>query len=452
MTVIDSKLLFVFLILAQLLLAISGCQHPVGDVCGEPPPFEASRFVYCNTHDNKYREQLLNCSSPIAICPIRQLPFIGMETSQPTVANIMNRVVVSHAWMGARFEEVLNSLSPEARQVLLLMSRAVTVIVISDDIRPSLYNPWNSVIYLDPKRLALRTDEDAVIDQTPDFRSNFGDDLMVDILWRYVSSNDTYFYRLNNSDRSFIDVLRYTIRLLLHELAHANDYYPFKLISNINCNNSNSVAACDVHPYALVAQNDFSPISQNFGYQENASSAYSLSDKRMNRYASIRYLGSIFSDEERHWSAHQMANWFGNDAANHDYAYTTQSEDIAMLTEAVLLKYLFNADMDIGFSIRPHEGEQSADRQIVWGTRGRIGVPAVKRRAQRLFSEMLPDVLPAEFFDRIDPAQSMQLNCGWIDNLDLRCFVDTAMSSVFDQMQPRLSTYDLRYDIISPHD
>ena len=68
---------------------------------------------------------------------------------------IMQRLVVSHDWMGQRFKEVLDILPAE---ILQLMS-GVTAVVIDDDIRPSYYTNWTGAIYLDPANLWLTNDD-----------------------------------------------------------------------------------------------------------------------------------------------------------------------------------------------------------------------------------------------------------------------------------------------------
>ena len=58
-------------------------------------------------------------------CSLGRLPFIGMDTQKPTLDDLMNRVVVSHQWMGDRFKEALEELDDEAQEVLLQMSRSL---------------------------------------------------------------------------------------------------------------------------------------------------------------------------------------------------------------------------------------------------------------------------------------------------------------------------------------
>ena len=65
-------------------------------------------------------------------CSLDTLPLIGMVAEDPSVDEIMQRVLVSHPWMGSRFREILEKMPAE----MLLIMRGVTAIVISYDIHP----------------------------------------------------------------------------------------------------------------------------------------------------------------------------------------------------------------------------------------------------------------------------------------------------------------------------
>ena len=70
---------------------------------------------------------------------------------------------------GCRFREILERMPNE----LLLLTRGLTGVVISYDIRPSFYTTQTGAMYLDPDGMWLTEEERAVIDETPDFRGEF---------------------------------------------------------------------------------------------------------------------------------------------------------------------------------------------------------------------------------------------------------------------------------------
>ncbi|UJF20635.1 hypothetical protein L0B17_10500 [Shewanella sp. OMA3-2] len=158
-------------------------------------------------------------------CRINQLPLIGQQTSSPSIANIMDRVVVSHDWMGQNFERFLQQQDPNNDFITLLQS--VSAIIISYDVRPSFYWVVTRAIYLDPDNLWLTAAERDTINEAPDYRSNFGNDLQFLMPWRYVKNNNyayaSYSYE-TRTNRSIADFTPRLSSLLYHELAHANDF------------------------------------------------------------------------------------------------------------------------------------------------------------------------------------------------------------------------------------
>ncbi len=407
---------------------------------------EGSYFVYRNVSSNPYRNVLISCvESRSRICTLQRLPFIGLDTSSPAIEDIMNRVVVSHRWMGERFEQILRAMTPDTIRAVLNMSRSITALVISYDIRPSHYLPASSSIYIDPLLLALTEEENDTVDQTSDFRSNYGRDLMIQGTWRYVDDENQYLYSLSLENRDLQDVIRYTARLLFHELAHANDYYTFQTIS------ANSCPTCA--PVELIALSD--RVSRNFGYRRDASpEEYYLTDENVHRYAQIRYLGRPSTTPDRAWNAEQFGDWFGEDTSVHDYSYSTNREDVAMLTEATLMKYLFDADIDIAYFDKDHPDDIITGLSpITWGERGRIGKPEIARRARKLFSVMVPGIVPDQFFDTIEPPQRLQSGCSWLDNIDLICDSPSFINPEEAYGAARHSHYsrDISHDLAGPH-
>ncbi|NQZ13057.1 MAG: hypothetical protein HRT35_38415, partial [Algicola sp.] len=155
-------------------------------------------------------------------CTLETLPLIGNANDTPTVDQIMDQLVVSHDWMAQRFKEMLEA-SPEQ---MLKLFRAVTAVVISSDIRPSHYKNATGAIYIDPALLWLTNAEKATIDQTPDFRSNYGKDLQFVRVWRFIIDNDYAWrsYSLTGTEvRTFDDTFVLASWVFYHELAHAND-------------------------------------------------------------------------------------------------------------------------------------------------------------------------------------------------------------------------------------
>lgn len=437
-------------------LILAGCSYDLIPTPNEirVPGVPGALSVYRNVASNPYREQLIDCTEDL--CSLRDLPFIGMESTTPTIEMLLNRLVVTHDWMGRRFEEVLRMSDERTQQAILQLSRSITAVMIGADIRPSHYIFSNSIIFLDPRRLALTAEEASVINNEPDYRSNFGRDLQFIGVWRYTTSDNEYLYRSGLEGRTMEDIANYLNRLLFHELAHANDFYPHHIISAISCENASP--RCDLTPYANYAMWGLSHrLSRNFGVADPSENDFHLHNRDMQAYIRVRYRGNLATDKQKAISGEEIAEQFESDEANHEYAYHTPYEDVAMLVEAVLVKYLFDADMDVGYINRSSPGETissitSGSTSIAWGARGRIGDPAVKRRAQRIMDLMLPGFIPESFFDTLEPSRAMQTECGWIDNLDLSCAPEILGSITGERGDLAPSTqYNLEFDTLNPH-
>ena len=426
---LSSIMVFVICAICPLSLILVGCSDSLTINFPQLDDLTGPLSVHKDDPSNPYRDLLIPCVKNG--CSLARLPFIGMmdPSSPTTMDDLMNRVIVSHAWMGERFEQALMSMywDDKARDVLLQMSRSLVAIVIGANVRPSYYRPDNSVVLIDPFPLALpeNANEVDVIDQSPDFRLNFGSDLRFVGTWRYVKDDDYFFFlpldfSLSLDRRDLRDVAHYLAFLLFHEFAHANDHYPHNTISAISCtNNPERCAGTPKDNFNSWA--NANRISRDFGIGDDTGTDYRIHDRNMERYAAVRYLGSASTADQRRLSASVIGGRFENDVASHDYAYTNEFEDVAVLSETALLKYLFDADLDFAYIDKPSSGTVDDNTPVTWGVRGRIGSDGVKRRTQEFMRRILPGVVPDSFFTDLGPPQPLDSACGWIDNLDLAC-------------------------------
>ena len=190
--------------------------------------------------DSPHAKTLVDCvysNTLTSSCQLSQLPLIAHTSSEPTVDDIMDRVVVSHQWMGDNFKAFLENHDPHNDFKRLL--RAATAIVISYDIRPSFYWAATGAIYLDAENFWLTPAQRDTISEAPDYRSNFGNDLQFLIPWRYVKDNNYAFSRQSyevRTERSTADLTYGLGFLLYHELAHANDFFPPRSWNSLDSN------------------------------------------------------------------------------------------------------------------------------------------------------------------------------------------------------------------------
>lgn len=341
-------------------------------------------------------------------CQLNQLPLIGMAIDNPSVNDIMDWVVVSHDWMGLRFEQVL-ALLPEDIRTLL---KGVTAIVIDDDTRPSYYTTLTGAIYLDPANLWLTNEEKYTINRKEDFRSGFADPLQFRSLWRYVDNDERAYqsYSLSGTEeRQLEDIVLPIAALLFHELAHANDFFPPSTLDSLNPNQTVVSAASN-----LTSQR----ISTRL-YSSNAENS-PLVSATMFSLAGVMYRGEEPSTANLNIFGNEVGDAFEADAASDDYAYTTIFEDVAMAFEEAMMKYHFDIDRDMAFTTAPPENSNNCDHFIVeWGTRNRIGDSDVKARAQWIAGEILPDANLSQFFQDLPVPRALINGISWCDAINL---------------------------------
>jgi hypothetical protein len=333
-------------------------------------------------------------------CTLETLPLIGNADDTPTIDQIMDQLVVSDDWMAQRFRDMLEA-SPAQ---MLTLFRAVTAVVISSDIRPSHYKNSTGAIYIDPALLWQTNAEKGTIDQTPDFRSNFGKDLQFVRVWRFVIDND-YAWRsfslTGTEERTFDDTFVLASWVFYHELAHAND-----------CVTPQNMASFD-QGQTFSANISAQMAAGTCVYQQLTSQNPLLSQTWLN-LAQVFYQGAASTTEQRAMTSVAAGDAFALDHAIDAYSYSSVREDVAMAFEAVMMKIQFNADRDM--AIIPQFTDFSCDNaQIKWGQRGRIALPEVKIRSEFVTDIILGDAALDDFYQNLPQEINISVDHNWCE-------------------------------------
>ncbi len=355
--------------------------------------------------DSPYRDVLKRCVTvqfTYQSCTLETLPLLGQLSSDPTIDEIMDRVVVSHQWMGDNFLLALGSLPADMR----LLLRSVTAIVIDADIQPAFYDPTSGAIYLDPSLLWLTVAQKQTLPARADFRDDYGRDLQFVDLWRYVKQNDyawPYFDLADERERTLADIRLAFARLLYHELAHANDFVPVDQIALLDASHTIYQAISAIH-----SQRGSSRLIQNLPLYSTA----------LTQIAQVRFAGQTATDTQRGYTPGYIGTLFQYDGANMLYSYTSQYEDFALLFEETIMKYHFGVELDVAFSYNLRGDQLRCDDYLVaWGQRNRIATAWVKPRAQWVAAQLLPSIDWGTFFS-LDVGSTIQMgNGGWCENL-----------------------------------
>ncbi|TCI05485.1 hypothetical protein EZV61_05990 [Corallincola luteus] len=359
--------------------------------------------------DGRYSDALSTCvynNSLTQSCLLARLPLLAAEAqanglAYPTTDQIMQRVVVSHEWMGKAFEDFLSA-QPHTDFHHLLS--AVTAIVISYDIRPSFYWAATGAIYLDPENLWRTAQERDLINEQPDYRSGFGGSLQFDMLWRYTK-NDEYAYtrvpRDNRATRELSDITNRFSALLYHELAHANDFFPPA-----------------THGQLAPQDSVLSAVYQLDWLSEQLTERSPLQSNAMTELAQVAFRGIDPTPEQEELLPEDVALMFPPDGAVDFYNYSSEREDLAMLFEELMMQYRLSVQRDVAITNNPSDEEASSSDYIVnWGQRGRIAEPWITERATWVLENILSELDPHSVVESLITPIPMNMGDSWADNL-----------------------------------
>jgi hypothetical protein len=362
-------------------------------------PF-AGALVRCT-----YEANLQYTGGSTNLCPLSTLPFLHQTTSGavPTVDQIMDRVVVSHDWMGDVFEQLLRT---QASQDILQLFNGVTAIVIGAQVRPSFYYALTGAIYLDADNLWLTAAQRDVINEAPDFRSDFDRDLMYSGVWRYTQNDLNIFLVFPATSRISRD-LTYLLAeagwLLYHELAHASDFMPPAARASLNS--------------SLSAWGNISPRYQAGQLPSDLMSAgFPLQSAQLASLAQVKFFGATADATQRTYTPNDVASFFSSDRATDEYNYSTMREDLAMTFEEFMMvrNHAWRRDVAITDKIGP--ATTTGTLIVRFGQRGRIGEATIKPRARYAVGEIAPWVDLTEV-DNLAPPIPMRAGDSWASNL-----------------------------------
>lgn len=376
--------------------------------------------------NSKYAAVLSECAlirSSNSSCTLSKLPFIGQETTAVTKADVMNRAIVSHEWMGERFSQLLDTLPAD----MLPLFRPVTAIVISKDIRPAYYTSMTGAIYLDPAYLWTTVAEKRTIDTKKDYRSDYGKKLQHRSRWRYVLNNAyaySYYSLTDESEREVKDIVYRFARLLYHELAHANDFLPPNYIARLNDSNTAFLALSFL---------------RNARISTRLTAQSPLQSRTLSSMAQVYYQGETATAEQIAMTPQVLGADFERDRANHTYSYSTIREDLAMLFEATMMQLHYGIEMDVAFTNAPTGNSPACNDYVVgWGMRNKLAQPAVKARAKFVAQEILGTIHNWDdfFSNKVGTTTHMRTGEGWCKNLVLGTAADTQAIDMTIDMNP----------------
>ncbi|GGZ34168.1 hypothetical protein C8J23_11992 [Shewanella chilikensis] len=383
--------------------------------------------------NSPYADVLKRCtySNQLSACQLNTLPLIGQGAGGISDKEvIMDRVLVSHDWMGRNFEAFIEQMDTHGDFATLLQS--VTAVVISYDIRPSFYWVVTGAIYLDPEDLWLTATERDSINEAPDYRAGFGNELQFLIPWRYVKDNDyasLYRERSQRSNRPISELTTDLSSLLYHELAHANDFFPRSVHSSLEG--------------PTLLDDFYRRTTQKALISDQLSNAYPLNSTEMSALASVSFMGETATATQKAYSPGDVSSFFSADRANDFYNYSTSREDAAMLFEEAMMSYRLGVQRDVAVTDKPVT--VTANSIIVdWGQRGRIGAIELRNRTSLVLNEMMPELNNQLLLDSLPAPLQMQPGLSWAANLGISATPMAPKSNIQHQQQSEQTQVPLR--------
>lgn len=400
-------------------LALVGCSSgggggTGGDIGGTLVPESEQRViaegdVRAYRSGSPYADVLKNCIVVVDDpCTLAVLPYIGQEHDNPSVANIMDRVLVTHDWMGLRFEQILYQLPAET----LALFKPLTAVLIGSEVRPSTYWSKYGRIKLDPANLWLSKSEKVTVSQAPDYREEFGSALKFDSYWRMVKDNDyawDFFSLSDDSERQLKDITLRMARLLFHELAHANDYIPPAAFANLEASDTPRSATDRLYSDSLAIQ----LYDEALNISAQSSPLYPL--------ARTLYRDEEISDELAAYTGQDAGAVMAGQGKATFYGYSSIQEDIATLFAQSLMRRYYGVETHTAFIDLPADQENATcvDYLIGWGSTNRMAASRVAVRAEWVMKQIMGDT-PAidSFFQRIGSEGSLPMGVAWCRSLE----------------------------------
>jgi hypothetical protein len=383
--------------------------------------FESTERVHPYRSVGLYGAVLTRCVYDISLfyvdsgnnnfCSVATLPLLQGEAGPgaiPSVAQIMGRVLVSHDFLGANFEQFLLTQDPQGDFRRLLSG--VSAIVLGSHVRPSYYTAATGAIYLDANNLWLTPEQRDVVTEVPDYRLAFDDALNYSAFGRLVKLNSyarRSFPSTARVTRSTDELVLEIGRLLYHELSHASDFFPSTQRT--------------LNPAVSIYANVIGRISAKTLASDALATQYPLQSAEMKALGQVLFQGAAASDAQKAYSGADVGRFFGADRASDDYAYSiyqdnNSREDLAMLFEEFMMSYRHGVLYDIAFTSLFTPGMSSEQVIVGWGQRGRIAEPAIKPRIKLVLQRIAPWIDPA-VVDSLPAPVMMRAGTSWDANL-----------------------------------
>lgn len=381
-------------------------------------PFEETRSYRASSAHASALVPCLFVEDLESVCKLSRLPYIGQQTSEVSIDDIMDRVMVSHDWMGARFEQMLYRMPAD----MLGLFQSVTMIVIGSEVRPSSFTPALGLLQLDPYYLWLSNAEKRTISTDDDPRTDFGSGLRFIGLSRTMIGGQpaSYYWPLESDvERRHEHIEIDLARLLYHELAHANDFVPTQFLRYMPLNITPYDAVQDLEEYHVADLLVEDP-------------ALTTPDPFFDQLADVRFRNVEPTTEQASATASFVGARMQTAGKMGFYSYVSPQEDVATLFEAAMMKYHYDIDTHVAFANKPSNRDTAKcdDYKVAWGVRNRLAAPLVLPRAEFVVQKILqPSGNVVSFMSNYsEPVVPLRQGDGWCESGEISSAITRSLA------------------------
>ncbi|MBT3585876.1 MAG: hypothetical protein HN509_13300 [Halobacteriovoraceae bacterium] len=355
------------------------------------------------------KETLLKCTYVIEradSCTLQELPLLGMNSKKITVDRIIGRTMVSHRFLGENFKAALLKMSSE---YLMQLFGSVGIIVISDKVNPSFYNSRSGTIFIsarylwttpEQKKLATVKKDDRVVTGSGPKKAP----LKFEFYGLQVVDKKNIWSASRDSSRTVEELKLPLYRLLVHELAHANDYLPSSFYQNLGIDSYRKIGELTLRRFKrfdLISDSLLEPLERE-SFMARLQKAINSSE------------GELFG-QLLEMTAELAGELFSNESAVDPYGHYTQNEDLAMLVEDLLGLHDYQIERIQGVISYPSLNfliPEDYNYPLAWGQNNRILEPTVLGRAMEAASQLFPSFNAVEFKSSLQGFKLIQAEKG----------------------------------------
>jgi hypothetical protein len=207
-----------------------------------------------------------------------------------------------------------------------------------------------------------------------------------------IKNNKSIYSSRPDTSRTTMELAPLLIKLLFHELAHANDFFPHTLYKMENFDSSKSY-----YETAEIQWDAEKTLSQKMKTP--------LISPDWIKAGSILYQGEKADTDALNTTAQTMVREFIADGAVDPYAYSTSNEDLAMLVEESLLRLYYEYDSYVIIIKLPHANftiPETFTHPIAGGVKNKISAPHVKVRALDVIERMFDSAFAQKISQSLD--------------------------------------------------